>query len=477
MLTRIVSFYMPNIPSSVLRAQAAVFAKFGQQIEQIPTSLDHGPAIDQYIRHSRFDVLIIFDIDCIPLNARVVPEAIEIVKDHPCIYGIRQNANHIPGSADYVGRAFICFSCQTYKTLGCPSFRSIKGKADVASQLTYRAMQPGLQRFFLKRPPVEVRFLDVTDVAVPKWPLDDGTQFGIGTNYENKVFHAFGISTDLLGKRLFLEKATQIVGHSDWLQPTAEHLPSTTTGKPPVPVYVVSLLGADGRRRKMAARLGAAGIPFRFVDAVDGCFRPVSGQIDGARVIRGRFGTEQALARAASHRLVHRMIAEGDSDLALVLEDDAVLPDNFFQLITAATQLNFDVLKLEGGEYDHRRKFIGRIAGWAVIVRREPSRGSAAYLISRSAAARFCNLPVLDQPIGAAFNDFRLWLRVFELEPFPVIQDGEKSHYNWQPGPRPPRWQKLVRSLRMRDRLLRLYGPRVALGIELQRFSRSFDRQ
>src|SRR5260370_40429847 len=31
MLTRIGSFYMPNIPSSVLRAQAAVFAKFGQQ--------------------------------------------------------------------------------------------------------------------------------------------------------------------------------------------------------------------------------------------------------------------------------------------------------------------------------------------------------------------------------------------------------------------------------------------------------------
>jgi len=300
MLTRIVSFYMPNIPSSVLRAQAAVFAKFGQQIEQIPTSLDHGPAIDQYIRHSRFDVLIIFDIDCIPLHEHVIPEAIEIASSRLCVYGIRQKSF---GDRDYVGPAFICFSYRTYKTLGCPSFRTIKRKGDVASQLTYRALLPGLQRFFLKRPPVEVQFLDVTDVAVPKWPLDDGTQFGIGTNYGNKVFHAFQVSGDLLGKRLFLEKATQIVGHSDWLRPTAEHLPSMTTGKPPVPVYVLSLLDADGRRRKMAARLGAAGIPFRFVDAVDGRIRPVSDQIDGARVIRGRFGTEQALARAASHRL------------------------------------------------------------------------------------------------------------------------------------------------------------------------------
>jgi hypothetical protein len=475
MLTRIVSFYMANIPSSVLRAQAAVFAKFDQQIEQIPTSLDHGSAIDQYIMDSRFDVLIIFDIDCIPLHEHVIPEAIEIVSGRLCVYGIRQKyQGSVAG--DYVGPAFICFSYQTYKALGCPSFRSIKGKADVASQLTYRAMQPGLQRFFRTRSPVEVRFLNVTDVAVPKWPLDDGMQFGTGTNYGNKVFHAFGVSADVLGRRLFLEKAAQIVGHSDWLRPTAEHLPSATTGKPPVPVYVVSLLDADGRRHKMVARLGAAAIPFRFVDAVDGRIRPVSDQIDGARVVRGRFDTGPVLARAASHRLVHRMIAEGDSDLALVLEDDAVLPDNFPQLIAAATQLNFDVLKLEGGDYDRRRELIGRIGDWTVVVRREPSRGSAAYLIRQSAAARFCNLPVLDQPIGAAFNDFRLWLRVLELEPFPVIQDGEKSHYNWHPGPRPPPWQKLVRSVRMRNRLVRLYGPRVALRMELQRFSRSFDR-
>src|SRR6266567_7088923 len=250
MLTRIVSFYMPNIPGSVLRAQAAVFAKFGQQIEQIPTSLDHGPAIDQYIRHSRFDVLIIFDIDCIPLHEHVIPEAIEIVSGRLCVYGVRQKSF---AGGDYVGPAFICFSYQTYKALGCPSFRTIKGKGDVAYQLTYRATQPG-QRFFLKRPPVEIRFLNVADVAVPKWPLDDGTKFGTGTNYGNKVFHAFGVSGDPLGKRLFLEKATQIVGHSDWFQPTAEHLPSPTTGKPP-PVYVLSLLDADGRRRKMAARL------------------------------------------------------------------------------------------------------------------------------------------------------------------------------------------------------------------------------
>jgi hypothetical protein len=113
---------------------------------------------------------------------------------------------------------------------------------------------------------------------------------------------------------------------------------------------------------------------------------------------------------------------------------------------------------------------------YTVVVRRVPSLGSAAYLIRRSAAARFCSLPVLDQTISAAFNDFRLWLRVLELEPFAVMQDGEKQHYSWIGGPRPGRFEKLARSIRIPNRLVRLYGFRVALSLELQRFRRSFDR-
>src|SRR5947208_15074818 len=101
MLTRLVSFYCANIPRSVVSAQAAVFRKFCQQIEQIGTTIDHGPAIDRYIRHSKFDVLLIFDIDCIPLNERVVPEAIDIVANRSCLYGLRQNSNSFSGG-DYV---------------------------------------------------------------------------------------------------------------------------------------------------------------------------------------------------------------------------------------------------------------------------------------------------------------------------------------------------------------------------------------
>ena len=46
----------------------------------------------------------------------------------------------------------------------------------------------------------------------------------------------------------------------------------------------------------------AAGMAFRFVDAVDGRTAPVPDTFDGARVIRRPFGYESEVACSASHR-------------------------------------------------------------------------------------------------------------------------------------------------------------------------------
>ena len=102
--------------------------------------------------------------------------------------------------------------------------------------------------------------------------------------------------------------------------------------------------------------------------------------------------------------------------------------------------------------------------------------GAAGYVIRRSAAARFCSLSVLDQEIDSAFNDFRLSLRVLELDPYAVVQDRATptlvSFQQYPAGFRlePNWWQRLVLPLRKRERLLRLYGVRVALALELQKF-------
>src|SRR5713101_6018906 len=95
------------------------------------------------------------------------------------------------------------------------------------------------------------------------------------------------------------------------------------------PVYVISLPDAETRRRNMTARLNTARIPFRFLDAIDGRRTPIADVIDGAHVVREAFDFESGLACAASHRIAHRMVVDGDSDLALIFEDDAKLSDDF----------------------------------------------------------------------------------------------------------------------------------------------------
>src|SRR6266704_3388507 len=102
------------------------------------------------------------------------------------------------------------------------------------------------------------------------------------------------------------------------------------------PVYVISLQASAIRRQNMTARLKAAGIPFEFVDAIDGRTERLPDQFDGARVVRDGFWGESALACALSHRKVHRCIATGSAEMALVLEDDAKLPPDFCKTLVSA---------------------------------------------------------------------------------------------------------------------------------------------
>src|SRR5437764_7569023 len=96
--------------------------------------------------------------------------------------------------------------------------------------------------------------------------------------------------------------------------------------------YVISLPDAETRRRTISGRLNALGIPFQFVhNGIKGNWHVVPDEFDGARVVRERFHEDKHIAITMDHRLVHRMIAEGADDMALVFEDDANLAEDFNQ--------------------------------------------------------------------------------------------------------------------------------------------------
>src|SRR3974390_336156 len=160
----------------------------------------------------------------------------------------------------------------------------------------------------------------------------------------------------------------------------------------------------------MTLQLGAAGVPFQFFDCVDGRTERVPDCIDGARVIRERFKTEGALACTATHRLLHRMVAEGAAETVVILEDDAIIPPDFANIVDDALGFEFDAFKLEGVTPSKRRITVGHLGCYEVVISSRPAVGSAGYILRRDAARRICSLPMLDWTCDYIFQDTRLRL-------------------------------------------------------------------
>jgi GR25 family glycosyltransferase involved in LPS biosynthesis len=251
----------------------------------------------------------------------------------------------------------------------------------------------------------------------------------------------------------------------------------------PLPTYVVSLADSAARRRSMTAQLDASGVPFQFFDCVDGRTKRVPDVIDGARVVRERFSTEGALACTATHRLLHRMIAQGEEESVVILEDDALIPPDFAAIVAEALAFEFDAFKLEGVNPSRRRVTVGHIGPYDVVITARPAVGSAGYILRREAARRICGLPVLDWTCDYIFQDPRLRLRVLEMHPFCVRQDetmGSQMPQSLQvPGYIPPGRRsvaRMVESLKRKAMIASIHGPATLARLEFQRIGRWFNR-
>lgn len=186
----IISVYNEIIPETVVESQRRVFEEFGETIIQINPSTwkCHGTALDDHLKNNKWEYAIVFDIDCIPLKKNTVKEAREWVNNNIGLYSVAQNPNHIQGAPDYASPAFIAFSRKTYEKLGEPSFVADSGW-DVGGEYTHNALAQNIQ----------IKLMYPSNVEIPKWKLRDGTEFGIGTTYDNEIYHHFEsrISTEL----------------------------------------------------------------------------------------------------------------------------------------------------------------------------------------------------------------------------------------------------------------------------------------
>ena len=114
--------------------------------------------------------------------------------------------------------------------------------------------------------------------------------------------------------------------------------PAVMQASPAFPLLLcINLTRAPERRLRMTEQADRLGLAIRFVDAADGAdpgFDPSSGGYDAKG--RSRIGPpllKTEIACVTSHLLALRAFLASDADHAVILEDDAVLADNFAEAL------------------------------------------------------------------------------------------------------------------------------------------------
>lgn len=179
------SLYWDNIPKEQIEAHSMVMDHFGIPINYDCINMNHGLWMDRIFERSTSDIIIIFDIDCVPISMKKITECIRYVQKSGTFLGLAMVANHIPPKSHiYAGGVFYVVARKCWEALGRPSFTETR-RGDTTEEFTYRAEEAGVRFRCLypttfEREPVE-----------GIWPLGSYGYYGIGTTYDDTVYHLF----------------------------------------------------------------------------------------------------------------------------------------------------------------------------------------------------------------------------------------------------------------------------------------------
>lgn len=204
---QIITFYDKKIKPLVVDLQRRVFERYGFTINQIMVDnwTTHGDAVDNYLKNLNDpdEIIVLFDIDAIPLNKKIIPLAVDWAKNNIGLFGNAQVAPKLKSPNNkfiYAAPSFLVFSVKTYNILGRPSFNTTQ-RSDCGGELSHIAKEKGL--------PVNLLLPNHAEIA--NFDLDGVHSFGYGTTYSNNTYHAF---ESRFGKKdvFFINKCNSILG-------------------------------------------------------------------------------------------------------------------------------------------------------------------------------------------------------------------------------------------------------------------------
>ncbi len=184
------------------------------------------------------------------------------------------------------------------------------------------------------------------------------------------------------------------------------------------PIFVLSLPGDEARRQPLLNRMTQMGLPFRLFYGVDGrAGLPADSLplIDRDATVKrmGRAMTDGEFACALSHQNIYRTILDEGLPGAVVLEDDAILTDDFADYLQAGHHRRQGLTLFDyrfARALPWQRERLGR---WVLFRAAQQSTLATAYGLSREAAAWLidANSPVsfvADWPVDLYHH--RVWL-------------------------------------------------------------------
>lgn len=194
-LYKIFAFYNSKVNPKIPRYQKAVFRHFGFNILQVvdesfPTHGDFLNHICQTVTDTEY--IIIFDIDCIPTKKNWLHKLLSDIQQPRTIVGAAQTANHLRNGKNlYVSPFFFAISTAYLKELNYPDLK-MTSDMDAGQNLTEQIRING----------GNIKYWWPTDIEEVQWNLyhPEHTKFGLGTTYNDCIYHAFFSRFDLANR-------------------------------------------------------------------------------------------------------------------------------------------------------------------------------------------------------------------------------------------------------------------------------------
>ncbi len=182
------TLYWDNTPAEIIDNHKKVVDYFNIPVNYYGENTRHGQWMDRVCNHSSSDIIGFFDSDCIPLSKEKIVECVQYVAKTSTFLGIAQVSNHIlPKSHVYAAPAFFLTTKKCWESIST-SFLETR-RSDVGEEFCYNAENKGIRYRCLY--PTSFDSEPVEGV----WPLGNYGYYGIGTVFDNTVFHLYQVRT------------------------------------------------------------------------------------------------------------------------------------------------------------------------------------------------------------------------------------------------------------------------------------------